>query len=42
MYSMETKQCKLYQSPVIVVLELYPEGVLCNSNELLEENDGIW
>ena len=38
---MEEKQ---YQSPVIEVLELYSEGVLCSSSgtENLEENDGIW
>ena len=35
---------KHYQSPDAVVLELYPEGVLCSSSgtETLEENEGIW
>ncbi len=33
---------KEYLSPAIESLELYPEGVLCSSNELLEENEGIW
>jgi hypothetical protein len=40
-YFMEEKQ---YQSPVAVVLELYPEGVLCTSSgtETLGENEGVW
>lgn len=35
---------KHYQSPAAVVLELYPEGVLCSSSgtETLGENEGVW
>ena len=35
---------KHYQSPAAVVLELYPEGVLCSSSgtETLGENKGVW
>ena len=32
----------LYVSPAVMTLELYPEGVICGSNELLEENEGEW
>lgn len=31
-----------YETPKIEALELEQEGVLCNSNESLEENEGIW
>ena len=31
-----------YVSPAVSELELYPEGILCSSNELLEENEGEW
>ena len=31
-----------YQCPTVEVLELYSEGVLCDSNEIVYENDGIW
>ena len=30
------------ETPMIEVLELDLEGVLCNSNESLDENEGIW
>jgi hypothetical protein len=36
---------KLYESPEVEILEILPEGILCgsdNSNETLEENEGIW
>jgi hypothetical protein len=35
---------KKYLSPVVIVLELYSEGILCSSTgtETLEENEGIW
>ena len=36
---------KLYKSPEVEILEILPEGILCgsdNSNETLEENEGIW
>lgn len=31
-----------YTSPAAEVLELYSEGVLCGSNEVIDENEGIW
>lgn len=31
-----------YISPEMEILDLVSEGVLCASNELLEENEGIW
>ena len=31
-----------YEAPLIVLIELCPEGVICGSNELLEENEGEW
>lgn len=31
-----------YVSPALSVLEIYPEGLICGSNELLEENEGEW
>ena len=36
---------KLYKSPEVEILEILPEWILCgsdNSNETLEENEGIW
>jgi hypothetical protein len=32
----------IYLAPVVNVLEFYSEGVLCGSNEPINENDGIW
>lgn len=32
----------VYETPIIKLIEFYSEGVLCNSNETLEENEGIW
>ena len=31
-----------YISPHLTELEFYPEGVLCGSNEIIDENDGFW
>lgn len=33
-----------YEAPLVAVLELFPEGLLCSSSgtEVLEENDGLW
>lgn len=31
-----------YISPRLTVLDLDPEGVLCASNEMLEETEGEW
>ena len=31
-----------YISPHLTELEFYSEGVLCGSNELIDENDGVW
>ena len=31
-----------YVSPEMEILDLVSEGVLCSSNETLEENEGIW
>lgn len=31
-----------YVSPEVEILGLVSEGVLCASNELLEENEGEW
>ena len=31
-----------YISPEMEILDLVSEGLLCASNELLEENEGIW
>lgn len=33
---------KNYVTPEIVVLEVYSEGVICSSNEILDENEGEW
>jgi hypothetical protein len=31
-----------YITPKIEVIVVYAEGVLCASNETMDENDGIW
>ena len=31
-----------YQTPEIVILEINAEGVLCGSNEFVDENEGEW
>lgn len=33
---------KKYITPEIEVLEVYSEGVICGSNEFLDENEGEW
>jgi hypothetical protein len=33
---------KEYVSPKIEILDMASEGVLCASNETLDENEGIW
>lgn len=33
---------KRYETPEIEVLEINAEGVLCASNEILDENEGEW
>jgi hypothetical protein len=33
---------KRYLSPISEVLEFYAEGLLCASNEIVDENEGIW
>lgn len=33
---------KEYVSPRIEILDMTSEGVLCASNETMDENDGIW
>ena len=33
---------KEYQSPQVVTIETLYEGVVCSSNEMLEENEGEW
>ncbi len=31
-----------YESPEAGILEIDTEGVICGSNELLKENNGVW
>ena len=31
-----------YTSPEIEILDLYQEGLICVSNEIVLENDGTW
>ena len=33
---------KEYVSPKIEILDMASKGVLCASNETMDENDGIW
>jgi hypothetical protein len=39
---MESKSVINYESPLLRVVEIDPEGVLCGSNEAVDTNDGIW
>ena len=39
---METKPIINYESPLLRVVEIEPEGVLCGSNEPVDTNEGIW
>ena len=32
----------LYISPELLILEYDAEGMLCGSNEIIDENQGIW
>ena len=40
--SMNINGIETYQSPQIVTVETLYEGVVCSSNEMLEENEGEW
>ena len=40
--SVNLMELDFYVSPAVIELELYTEGVICGSNELLEENEGEW
>ena len=31
-----------YSSPELMVLEFNFEGLLCSSNEIIDENQGVW
>jgi len=31
-----------YTHPLIKIIEIIPEGMICSSNETLEENEGEW
>ena len=33
---------EIYMTPVVEIIEIMPEGVLCGSNELVGENEGEW
>lgn len=37
-----SEQFEFYQLPMIETIEVAYEGVICGSNELLEENEGEW
>ena len=39
---MHTKEVETYQSPQIVTIETEYEGIVCSSNESLDENYGEW
>lgn len=39
---MKIKEKDLYQSPVIMIIDIAYEGVVCSSNEILDENEGEW
>ncbi len=39
---MEKKCVFYYESPELEVIELDHEGVLCGSNEIIDENEGVW
>ena len=44
MNSIESKDCTFdkYVSPEVSVFDIQSEGVLCNSNESLDESLGDW
>jgi len=31
-----------YTHPLIKIIEISPEGMICSNNETLEENEGEW
>ncbi len=31
-----------YISPAIEILHILPEGIICGSNEIIDENEGEW
>ena len=35
-------QLYIYESPEIQILEINTEGILCGSNEIVDENEGYW
>jgi len=35
-------QLYIYESPEIQILEINTEGILCGSNEIVNENEGYW
>ena len=39
---METKYILNYESPWLQIVDIEPEGVLCDSNEPVGKNDGLW
>lgn len=39
---MNQNERQSYCSPAIMMLEMESLGILCGSNELLEENEGEW
>lgn len=39
---MKIKEKDLYQLPDIVIIDIAYEGVVCSSNEILDENEGEW
>jgi hypothetical protein len=36
------KLMEVYVSPDVQILDIFPEGVLCGSNEIVDENFGEW
>jgi hypothetical protein len=39
---MNITSSETYQSPIIMAIDIAYEGVVCSSNELLEETEGEW
>ena len=39
---MACMQLYIYESPEIQILEINTEGILCGSNEIVNENEGYW
>lgn len=38
----EKGTCGQYVHPEIIVMDFQLEGILCGSNEILDENEGEW